>query len=47
MVILTKASQQRQNIAEIKKNWIVSSLCKKVQYKNFAMLLNTHSNTLK
>ena len=40
MVILTKASQQRQNIVEIQKNWIVSSLQKKGQYKN------THSNTL-
>ena len=40
MVILIKAGQQRQNIVEIQKNWIVSSLRKKGQYKN------THSNTL-
>ena len=41
MLISTKASQQRQNIVEIQKNWIVSSKRKKGQYKNFATLLNT------
>ena len=35
MVILTKASKQRQKISEIQKNWIVSPLRKKGQYKNF------------
>ena len=35
MVILTKASQQHQNIVEIQKNWIVPSLRKKGQCKNF------------
>ena len=34
-LILTKARQQPQNIVEIQKNWIVSSLRKKGQYKNF------------
>ena len=47
MLILTKASQQRQNIVGIQKNWIVSSLRKKDNTSIFATLLNTHSNTLK
>ena len=47
MVILAKASQQRQNIVEIQKNWIVSSLRKKDSSRIFATPLNTHSNILK
>ena len=47
MVILTKASQQRQNIVEIQENWIVSSFRKKGHYKNFATLINTNYYTLK
>ena len=35
MVISTKARQQPQNIVEIQKNRIVSSLRKKGQYNNF------------
>ena len=35
MWILTKASQQRQNIVEIQKNWIVSSLRKKGTIQDF------------
>ena len=47
MVILTKASQERQSIVEIQKNWIVSSFRKGDNTRIFATLLNTHSNTLK
>ena len=35
MVILTKASQERQSIVEIQKNWIVSSLRKKGTIQEF------------
>ena len=46
MVISTKASQQRQNIVEIQKNWIVSSLHqKRDNTRIFATLPNTHYNS--
>ena len=35
MLCLTKAGQQPQNIVEIQKNWIVSSLRKKGLNNNF------------